>query len=358
MRAEKKIIYIDSDKRYRNKARITFARGSYQCLLCSTGKEGLKQIASESPDLVIIDYLLNDISCEEVYTRFLTEPRFKPMRAIPFVALTNNGKVDKSKLYNLGFSACFGKPFRAWELKDFVQDVIMTHRLKMEEVHFWETIREAKDFLERVVECSADSIVTTDAKGVITYCNAASEELLDYPFDELIGKRVSHFLKEKTTEMMKIAQILKSHDKVQNYKTTIVMKDGGHVNIDLSISKMRNGDGKTIGALGICKKIPEHKTMDNRSTESEKLSAIFETAVAVNHAINNPLVPILGNAQFLLQDEKVVDEDVRRRLKVIENNARRIHEVTQKLAMIKQPVTKEYLTGTRMLDIEASVESH
>jgi len=190
MRAEKKIIYIDSDKRYRNKARITFARGSYQCLLCSTGKEGLKQIASESPDLVIIDYLLNDISCEEVYTRFLTEPRFKPMRAIPFVALTNNGKVDKSKLYNLGFSACFGKPFRAWELKDFVQDVIMTHRLKMEEVHFWETIREAKDFLERVVECSADSIVTTDAKGVITYCNAASEELLDYPFDELIGIRV------------------------------------------------------------------------------------------------------------------------------------------------------------------------
>jgi len=358
METERKIVYIDNDRRCRNKVRITFTKGLIRCILCSTGNEGLKRIAVENPDVVLVDYLLPDMTGEEVYTRFLTDSRFRSMRNIPFIALTNNGKVDKSKLYNLGFSACLGKPFRSWELKDFVQDVILTHQLRMEEVRFWETIREAKDFLERVVESSADSIVTTNVKGVITYCNRASEELLGYSFEELIGKRVSHFFKGKFSELMNMANILKKRDKVHNYKTIVVSKDGKNVNINLSISKMRNGNGETVGALGISKKITGDKIEDYDDTKSERFSAFVETAVAVNHAINNPLVPILGNAQFLLQDERIVNEDVRRRLKIIVNNARKIHEVTQKLAMIKQPVTKEYLEGTRMLDIEASLEIH
>jgi C4-dicarboxylate-specific signal transduction histidine kinase len=89
-------------------------------------------------------------------------------------------------------------------------------------------------------------------------------------------------------------------------------------------------------------------------SESDKLAVIRETAVAVNHAINNPLVPILGNAQFLLQNESVFDETTRQRLRVIVQNAQKIKAITQKLASIRHPVTVEYIEGIRMLDIESS----
>ena len=358
MRTVKKIIYIDGDNRYRDRAESVFKGGEYRCVLYRTGIEGLDRMVDEKPDLVVVDYFLPDISGEEVYTRFLLDPRFSSMKGIPFIALTNNGKVDKSKLYGLGFSACLSKPFRGRELRDFVEDVLVSHQLKMEEVRFWETIRESRDFLERVVESSADAIITTDTKGYITYCNRASEDLLGYSFEELIEKRVSQFFMNGNSELLKIAAVLRKREKVQNYQTVLISKDGVQIPFNLSISMMKNGEGRFMGTLGIGKPTGREINGIVDNNESDRLATVLETAVAVNHAINNPLVPILGNAQFLLQDENIVDEDIRRRLHVIVNNARRIHDFTQKLVRITNPVSKEYLKGTRMLDIEASVQIH
>ena len=355
MNKAKKIAYIDSDKRFRKKALDVFSKGGYNCFICENGKDGLKRTLSERPDVVIVDYFLSDMNGEDFYSHFIIESQFNDIQNIPFIALTTNGKVDKSRLYRLGFSACLSKPFRSEDLFEFVEDVLISHQFKLEEVNYWETIRKSKDFLEQVVESSVDSIVTTDNKGIITYCNRACEEMLHYSFEELVGKRVSVFLKNKSTELLKICEILRNKSKVQNYKTTIVTKDKKDVSINLSICTMKNSDGRVIGALGISKVIDGKEFKEYDSCTSERLAAIVETAIAVNHEINNPLVPILGNAQFLLQDDSIIDENIRERLKAIVKNAKRIREITLKLARIKQPVTKEYLKGTRMLDIEASV---
>jgi PAS domain S-box-containing protein len=224
----------------------------------------------------------------------------------------------------------------------------------MEETHFYETIHEAKDFLEKVVESSIDSIITTDQKGVITYCNHASEEMLGYSFNELVDKRVSKFLADGPSELLKISAFLKRRKRLPNYKTVILDKKGRKIPINLSISIMRDGNGKVIGAIGISKEIEGKNFTEYDSNASDRLLAVVETAVAVNHAVNNPLVPILGNAQFLLQEGKIEDEEARKRLRAIVKNALRIRDITQKLANITHPVTKEYLKGTRMLDIDGS----
>ena len=126
------------------------------------------------------------------------------------------------------------------------------------------------------------------------------------------------------------------------------------MSINLSMSTMKNDRGRAMGVLAITKEVGTNQSSEYDSHESDRIAAVVETAVAVNHAINNPLVPILGNAQFLLQSEQIGDEEVRTRLRSIVHNALRIRDVTQKLANIRHPVTKEYLRGTRMLDIEAS----
>jgi nitrogen-specific signal transduction histidine kinase len=148
---------------------------------------------------------------------------------------------------------------------------------------------------------------------------------------------------------------LKKYKKLQNYKTFIRRKDGKKVPINLSVSTMKSGSGSFVGALVIAKEVGGENYREYDNNESDRLAAIVETAVAVNHAINNPLVPILGNIQVLLQNQNIKDDDVRRRLRIIRNNAMRIRDITKKLAKINHPVTIEYLKGTRMLDIEASI---
>lgn len=311
-------------------------------------------ILQEHPDVVLVDSQLQDYSGEEIYTDFLTLPEFRNIHRIPFIVLTHNGDVDRSRMYSLGFSACLGKPFSPQELVEFVEDVMISHQVKMEEVYCWETIREAKDFLERVVESSVDAIITTDTRGIITYCNRASEELIGQSFEDLVGVRVSHFLELGTTELIKVSTFLKKRKKIQNYKTIVIGKNNQRIPINLSVSTMRSNEGRVMGALAIAKAIASDNFAEYDTHDSDRMTAVVETAVAVNHAVNNPLVPILGNAQFLLQDDRIKDEDVRKRLRIIVKNALRIRDITQKLASITHPVTKEYLKGTRMLDIDGS----
>ena len=349
------VLYVDSDPAYRRRVQIALEQAGYQYRLCENGEAALECIEQESPDLVITDYDLPDFNGEELYTRYLITPAINGARNLPFIAMTSNGHVDRSRLYSLGFSACLGKPFKQRDLLEFVQDVLVSHQLKMEEVHFWETIRESRDFLERVIESSVDAIVTTDTKGLVTFCNRACEDLLGYGFEEVVGVRVSQFLKDGVSEMLKISTIMQRRAKMKNYKTVILTKDGIEVPVNISISVMKNGNDQVMGVLGICKAQEVNEPhLSDPFKRPERLAAVVETAVAVNHAINNPLVPILGNAQFLLQNDDISPEDLRRRLRIIVNNALRIRDITQKLAKITHPVQKEYLKGTMMLDIDAS----
>lgn len=351
---DKVILYVDPDPEVSQKAKEAFEQFGYACVSCTSGKDGLDEIETVKPDLVIVDSMLPDITGEELYTRILTKPKFKKLRKTPFIMLTHNGEVDRPRMYNLGFSALLAKPVDGKALVEFAEDVLVSHQVKMEEMNCWETIHEAKDFLERVVESSVDAIITTDNKGIITYCNHAGEDLLGLSFEEVVGHRISKFLTEGGTELLRISNILTKRNKLPNYKLQINDQKGRAFFVNVSISTMRNGQGNVMGALGVCKKLDTNGFTEYDGNESDRLATVVETAIAVNHAINNPLVPILGNAQFLLQDDRITSDDIRRRLRVIVKNALRIRDITQKLASITHPVSKEYLQGTKMLDIDAS----
>ncbi|MCX6835596.1 MAG: hypothetical protein NTW07_10775 [candidate division Zixibacteria bacterium] len=85
--------------------------------------------------------------------------------------------------------------------------------------------------------------------------------------------------------------------------------------------------------------------------EKERMAAINETAVTVNHEINNPLTAILGNVQLLLMHRKDLDDELRNKLNVIEASASKIRDVTQKLLRLTSSRTTEYAAGTSMIDL-------
>jgi len=99
----------------------------------------------------------------------------------------------------------------------------------------------------------------------------------------------------------------------------------------------------------------DKERLERELIQAERKAAILQTAIAVNHEINNPLGVILGNAELLLSQLKDADEDVVRKLKIIEEQCIRIKQITQKLANLTDPVLTEYLKGReKMLDIHRS----
>ena len=108
----------------------------------------------------------------------------------------------------------------------------------------------------------------------------------------------------------------------------------------------------TYAAQGAAASIPATQDL----VDKERLAAIIETAVAVNHEVNNPLTAILGNVQLLLMKSEELDAPLAEKLRTIEASAMKIRDVTQRLMRMTNPKTVEYTNGTKMLDISGDDE--
>ncbi|MDQ7052441.1 MAG: histidine kinase dimerization/phospho-acceptor domain-containing protein [candidate division KSB1 bacterium] len=96
------------------------------------------------------------------------------------------------------------------------------------------------------------------------------------------------------------------------------------------------------------------KKLEQEKIEKERIAAIVQAMATVNHEINNPLTPILGNLDLIMEEAHLLPDSVRSKLKSIQENARRIAENVQKMRNISQPVFKQYYDGEMIIDLEKS----
>jgi signal transduction histidine kinase len=89
--------------------------------------------------------------------------------------------------------------------------------------------------------------------------------------------------------------------------------------------------------------------------KSKRLAAIGEIVASVNHEINNPLMIISGNAQFLQMAMDELPRDMQDRVAAILEETERISQVTRKLRRIKNPVVEDYTSsGEQMINLDKS----
>ncbi|GAI44552.1 unnamed protein product, partial [marine sediment metagenome] len=106
-----------------------------------------------------------------------------------------------------------------------------------------------------------------------------------------------------------------------------------------------------IALNAVAERLGQDTIISKDARRKERLEAVIETAVTVNHEINNPLTAILGNVQLLLLKRQDLDKDLSEKLKTIEASAMKIRDVTQRLLRLTSARSVEYTEGTSMLDL-------
>ncbi len=90
----------------------------------------------------------------------------------------------------------------------------------------------------------------------------------------------------------------------------------------------------------------------NAEMRLKRLEAIEQIVRSVNHEINNPLMIISGNAEYLLAIMESADDGLKNKLNSIVGEVRRIFLVTQRLKEIKEPITQDYIgSKDQMIDL-------
>ena len=118
--------------------------------------------------------------------------------------------------------------------------------------------------LAAVVESSEDAIVTKDLDAVITSWNWGAERLFGYTAEEAIGKPITLLIpKDRHNEEPAILERIRRGERVEHYDTIRQRKDGTLIDISLTISPLRDPEGKIIGASKIAREITERRRAED-----------------------------------------------------------------------------------------------
>ena len=124
-------------------------------------------------------------------------------------------------------------------------------------------LRRAEDTrqeLAAIVESSDDAIIGKTLDGVITSWNQAAERTLGYTADEMVGKHVSTLmLPEHSEDTTGNLERIRRGGRVGHFETKRLTKDGRIIDVSLSVSPIRDADGKIIGASKVVRDITDRK---------------------------------------------------------------------------------------------------
>lgn len=119
--------------------------------------------------------------------------------------------------------------------------------------------------LASIVESSDDAILATDLVGTITSWNRGAERLYGHSADEMLGKSASLLIPpDHRDEEESILQRIRRGEHVDHFETVRRRSDGGLVNVWLSVSPLKNADGKIVGASKIARDITDRKRAEDR----------------------------------------------------------------------------------------------
>jgi PAS domain S-box-containing protein len=346
------ILLIDDDYNMHQFIKLALSKANYEIISAFDGQQGLDMVYRDKPDIIILDYMMPKMNGYEVYKKITQD---KLLALIPILILTafQEKPTQKDELFEAGLAAYLNKPFGHNELLNIIENILMTNKIKIRNQKLQQAIKDTKDFLANLINSSPDAIITIDDQGFITYFSQGAEEMLGYSEQEMMGKSFFDFLFHENGSFNLWKQ-LEEQSVIKNIETNFLTKKNKHIPISFSFSILRNNDNRATGVLAIGKDLTEIKKLESELIEQEKLTLLMETAVAINHEINNPLTPILGNIQLMLQQRAELPLGIVNKLEVVEKNAWRIQQIVKKLNQITQPVKKRYCGETLMLDIENS----
>lgn len=147
--------------------------------------------------------------------------------------------------------------------------------------------------LAAIVEGSDDAIVSKTLQGIVTSWNAGAARIFGYSAAEMIGQPILKIIpRELHSEEEQILARLRRGERIDHFDTVRVAKDGRRVNVSLTVSPLRDGTGRIVGASKIARDVTERKQRE----ELQRL--LFEE---LNHRVKNTLATIQSIANMSLR---------------------------------------------------------
>ena len=202
-----------------------------------------------------------------------------------------------------------------------------------------EALRGSEERYRNIIESIQDGYFETDLAGNFTFVNDVICRHLGYTKEELIGMNYRQYASEENSKKLfqLFNELYRTGQPTKPFAVEYIKKNGSKLTAEISVSLIRDSEGKPNGFRGISRDITERRqaeeerlSLQEQLRQSQKMEAIGQLAGGVAHDFNNLLTVIKGYSQLSRIDLKENDP-LRGNIQEIEKATQRATDLTRQL---------------------------
>jgi signal transduction histidine kinase len=275
------ILVVDDEPRLRLACRRVLEPQGFTISEAEDGQQGLELIESESPDLVLIDLMMPNVSGMEV----LEAARSK-YPDLAFIVITGYATLEKAvEAMKQGADDFIAKPFKPQELRMVVERAL-------KRVRTLQDMALEKGRTRVLVESMTNGVLVVDEEGKVALMNPALRRLASWPEGDPVGLTLEEVLPCPDV-IQALKQILASPDpeKKGAIQCQISLRTAEEpVHLQVTCLPFRDGRGNPVGAMALFDDVTAWRRLDELKSE-------YVSTVA--HDIASPLGSVLGQLQTM-----------------------------------------------------------
>ena len=197
--------------------------------------------------------------------------------------------------------------------------------------------------LAAIVESSSDAIIGKTLDGIIFAWNPGAEKLFGYSSSEAIGLHISIVMPaDRKDEIPQILERIARSESTENYETVRLNREGTEIDVSVTVSPIKDGEGTVIGASTIARDITSQKQAEAqlKALADDLLHSnreLQDFASVASHDLQEPLRKIQTFADDLAENStSTLNDESRDTLKRIQNAAGRLQRLINDLLSLSR----------------------
>lgn len=250
-----RILVAEDDEIIAEDIRLALQELNYRVAgVVATAQDAIERAEETRPDLVLMDVMLGDKSDGIDAAAYIGS-----QLNIPIIYLT--AFADEEHLARAKVTEPFGymiKPFRDRELHSNIEMALFKHQIESQ-------LRESEEWLMVTLSSIGEAVISTDARGRVTFMNPVAAALTGWEVDKAASKDLKKVFKginEKTGKSAGdlVKKLLSGADpnKLAEQCNLLESKDGTRISIDMSIAPIRDEE-RALGTVLVFRDVTERK---------------------------------------------------------------------------------------------------
>lgn len=193
-----------------------------------------------------------------------------------------------------------------------------------------------QNYTQAILRSITAGVLTVGPDGSVATANLAAERMLGMREEEMVPRQLSVLLRNDGGIGANLSRILQGTTPKLVSDTQLTTLSGTTLHTQVSMSRMRDTDGRVLGAVVTLEDVSEVKALTDQLIRADRLAALGELTAGVAHEVRNPLGIIRASVQ-LVEESRADPERIEDAARVMKQEIDRLDKVIKALLDFGRP---------------------